>query len=332
MPVMGEFSLAIAKLGIDRGVVLAPLYPVIASVTAITSLAGPYIMRSAESVANFLKRRSPALLKAYVSRLADWIQALRAAFGRDTKAAQKVRHYWRTILINLLIVMVIIGVGTFALHFVENLALLIQIRSDIMGLAFGFLFLMGCVPSFVAIWRSVRALGDEAATHVLSRRPSAKQWRRKALRIVLRDSIVILLSILVGIWFIPFISSLLLIGSLALAIPLLLLGVIIYLVSRSVIDIHTQLERTFSRTLLGDEYISTSEAATLLGTSQSRVETLARGMKLPAVKIGRRWQVERAEVEQLAETLQQQGEETTQKASPDTKDQSAESVTESPNH
>ena len=111
--------------------------------------------------------------------------------------------------------------------------------------------------------------------------------------------------------FSPFISSLLHIGSLALAVPLLLLGVIIYLVSRSVIGIHNQLERTFSRTLLGDEYIFTSEAATILHTSQSRVESLARRMKLPAVKIGRRWQLERAEVEELAETLQQQGEETT---------------------
>jgi CPA2 family monovalent cation:H+ antiporter-2 len=331
MPVMGEFSLAIAKLGVDRGVVLAPLYPVIALVTALTSLTGPYIMRSADSVADFFNRRSPALLKAYVSRLADWIQALRAVFARDTKVAQKVRHSGRTILINLLIVVVIIGIGTFALHFVEELALLTQVRADIMGLAFGFLFLMGCIPSFVAIWRSVRALGDEAATYVLSRRPSAKKWHRKTLRIVLRDSIVILLSILVGIWFIPFISGLLLIGSLALAIPLLLLGFIIYLVSRSVIDIHTQLERTFERTLLGDEYISTSEAATLLGTSQSKVESLARRMKLPAVKIGRRWQVEKAEVEELAETLQPHGEETARKVSPDTKNQIGGSTTKSPN-
>lgn len=321
MPVMGEFSLAIAKLGIDRGVVLAPLYPVVALVTALTSLAGPYIMRSAESVANLLNLGSPSLLKAYVSRLADWIQALRAVFARDTKAAQKVRMSGRAILVNLVIIIVIIGIGTFALNFVEELAIIVSIRADILGLAFGFLFLMGCIPSFVAMWRGVRALGDEAAMHVLRRRPSAKQWRRKALRIVLRDSLVISLSILVGIWFIPFISSLLLIGSLALAIPLLLLGIIIYFISRSVIDIHNQLERTFSRTLLGDEYITTSEAATLLGTSRSRVESLARRMKLPAVKIGRRWQLERAEVEELAETLQTQGNKSTPKTGPDTKKQ-----------
>lgn len=331
-PVMGEFSLAIAKLGIDSGVVLAPIYPVVASVTAITSLTVSYIIRSADSVANFLNRRSPALLKAYMSRLTDWIQAIRATFARDSEAAKRVQHSFRRIIINLFIVMVIIGVGTFVLHLVEDLALLTGIRTDVMGLAFGLLFLMGCMPSFVAILRNVRALGDEAATHVLSRRPSAKKWRRKTLRIVLRDSIVILLSILVGIWFIPFVSSLLLIGSLALAIPLSLLALVIYLVSRSVMDIHSQLEQTFSRTLLGDEYISTSEAAALLGISQSRVEKLARRMKLHAVKIGRRWQVDKAEVEKLAETLHAHEKETAQKASQDAKNQTGGSTTESPNH
>jgi CPA2 family monovalent cation:H+ antiporter-2 len=317
MPVMGEFSLAIAKVGVDCGVVLAPIYSVVASVTALTSLTGSYIMRSSDAVANFLDRRTPVLIKAYVSRLADWIQVIRATFVRDTKAAQRARHFGRAIIINLLIIMVIIGIGTLVLHFVENLALITDIRTDVLGLMVGLFFLMGCMPSFVAIWRSVRALGDEAATYVLSRRPSAKEWRRKTLRIVLRDSMVILLSILVGIWFIPFISSLLLIGSLALAVPVALLAIIIYLVSRSVLDIHGQLERTFSRTLLGDEYISTSEAATLLDISQSTVESLAREMELHAVKIGGRWQVKKAEVEALAETLHSHGEQPVHKLSPD---------------
>jgi CPA2 family monovalent cation:H+ antiporter-2 len=332
MPQMGEFSLAIAKVGVESGVVIAPLYPVIASVTGLTSLTTPYIRRSVDSVAEFLNRRAPALLKAYVSRLADWIQALRATFARDTEAARRVQHSFRLILINLLIIMVIIGIGTFVLHFVEDLALLTDIRTDVMGLAFGLLFLMGCIPPFVAIWRSVRALGDEAATHVLSRQPSAKKWRRKALRIVLRDSIVILLSILVGIWFIPFVSSLLLIGSLALVIPLLLLGLILYLVLRSVMDIHGQLERTFSRTLLGDEYISTSEAATLLGTSQSTVEKLARRMRLHAVKIGRRWQVDKAEVEEIAESFHAHEEEIAEEAGSDMKNQSGGGMSKSLNH
>lgn len=330
MPVMGEFSLAIGKVGMDYRVVLAPLYPVVASVTALTSLTGPYIVRSADSVANFLNRRSPALLKAYVSRLADWLQALRATFARDSEAARRVRHSFRLIVINLLIIMVIVGIGTFALHFVEELALLTNIRTDVIGLAFGLLFLTGCIPSFVAIWRSVRALGDEAATYVLSRRPSAKKWRRKALRIVLRDSIVILLSILVGIWFIPFVSSLLSIGSLALAVPLALLAAILYLVSRSVVDIHGQLEHTFSRTLLGDEYIFTSEAATLLHTNQSKIESLARKMKLPAVKIGRRWQVDKAEVEELAETVHAHEKEFAEEDGSERKNQSGEDKAKSP--
>jgi len=295
-------------------VVLAPLYPVTAVTTALTSFIAPYITRSTNSVANFLDRKSPALLKVYVLRLADWLQTLRSVFARDSEAARRVQHSFRVIMVNLLIVMVVIGIGTFAVHFVEEMALLIHIRADIMGLLFGFFLFILCIPSFVVIWRSLRALVDEASAHVLRRRPSAKQWRHEALRIVLRDSILILLTILVGIWFIPFISSLLFVGPLTLAIPLILLAAILYLVLRSVRHIHGQLEKTFGRTLLGDEYISTSAAATLLGISQSKVEKLARRMKLPAVKIGRRWQVHRAEVEALAQTHRDEGEESRETA------------------
>jgi CPA2 family monovalent cation:H+ antiporter-2 len=282
MPIMGEFSLAIAKMGIDRGVVLAPLYPVIATTTTLTSFVAPYIARSTNSVANFLDRRSPALLKAYVLHLADWLQALRSAFARDSEAAQRIRHSFKVIMVNLLIVIVVIGIGTFALHFVEELALLIHIRADIIGLLFGILILVLCIPSFVIIWRSLRVLVDEASVHVLRRRPSAKHWRREALRIVLRDSIMTVLSIFVLLWLVPLMVQLFFIGSFSVAVPAVLIAAILLLVLDSARQVHSQLERAFSHTLLDEEYISTSEAATRLGISQSRVAELARKMKLPA--------------------------------------------------
>jgi CPA2 family monovalent cation:H+ antiporter-2 len=284
MPQMGEFSLAIAKLGIDRGVVASYLYPVIATATALTSSVTPYIMRSADFVADFFERKAPILLKVYVSRLADWLQALRATFARDSAAARKVQHSAKIITINLLIVIVIIGIGTFTLHSVTNLAFLDRIRADFIGLGVGLIILLLCLPSFVVIWRNLRSLVDEAVTYVLSRRPSAKRWRRRALRIILRDSILIGLSIFVAMWFIPFISALLSIGSFALAIPLLLLALLLYLVLNSVRHIHRQLEQNFSQILLGEEYTSTSVEGTRLGVGQDNLIKMARKVKLRVVK------------------------------------------------
>lgn len=304
MTVMGEFSLAIAKLGMDYRVLVAPLYPVVASVTVITSFISPYIVRGAEPVASFLSRRSPPLLKIFIFRLGDWIQTLRAALNRDSESATRVRHWFRSIMVNLLIVVVIIGVGTMALHFVETLALRTQMPADIIGLGIGFVVLLASTPPIMAMWRNARSIGDEAAASVLSRHPSANRWRRRTLRILLRDSIVILLTALVGIWFIPFMSNLFFIGSYALVIPLLFLVVLLYLILRSALDIHGQLERAFGQALLGDEYISSAEAAKLLHVSQSRVEELARDAKLPGIKIKHRWLLERTAVERLARTLE----------------------------
>jgi CPA2 family monovalent cation:H+ antiporter-2 len=283
-PVMGEFSLAIAKLGVDRGLVTAPLYPVVAVVTTLTSLAGPYIMRSADSVAHFLDQRAPMLLKVYVSRLSDWLQALRTTFARDSATARKVRHSLKITMINLLIVVVIISIGTFALQSVTNLSLFKGIRADFVGLGVGLVVLVLCLPSFIAIWRNLRSLVDEAVTHVLSRRPSAGKRRSKALRIILRDSILIGLSIFVAMWFIPFVSGLLNIGSFALAIPLLLLALLLYLVLNSIRHIHHQLEQNFSQVLLGEKYTSTSVEGPSSGISQDSLVKMARKVKLRVVK------------------------------------------------
>ena len=165
--------------------------------------------------------------------------------------------------------------------------------------------MMFCVPSFVVIWRNIRSLVDQAVASVLVRRLSAKRWRTGAIQVILRDSIVIILTIFVGMWFIPFVVGLFHIGSLAIVMPILLLVLFVYLIVRSVYDINKQLERTFRRTLLGEEYISTSETASLLGVRQDTVAKLARKMKLPAIKIHHRWYVDRAKAEKLKRSASQ---------------------------
>ena len=303
MPQMGEFSLVITKVGVDRGVVMSSLYPIIALSTALTSITTPYIMRSVNFVAKFLDRRSPGLLKIYVSRLADWLKALRTAFTGSSAVSLAIRSSIKTLAINLLIVLIIISVGTFSLNFVDDLVRLTGIRADIIGLFLGFLLLMLCVPPFVIIWRNICSLVDDFVDHVLISRLPPKRWRAKTLYVILRDSLVIALAIFAGMWFSPFIAGLLRFGPSGWAIPALLLAVVIYLVVRSLSDIHDQLEGTFRRTLLGEEYLSTAQTATLLGIHRDEVARLARNMKLPAIRIGNRWYVDRAEVEKLKKIL-----------------------------
>lgn len=253
MPQMGEFSLAIAKLGVDRAVVVAPLYPVIAIATAITSLFAPFTARSSSNAADMLDRRAPAQLKLYATRITDWLQAIRSTLTSDSRVAQEIKHSVRNVFVNLLIIAVIISIGTLTLSFVRNLTFLDRIRDDIIGLVFGFILLTLCVPSFISIWRNLRTAFDQSSVYVLNRRKSAKMWERNAIRIILRDSLLIILSIFVFLWFTPFFSSLFSIGSYAIAMPLFMIAIILYMVLSSIRHIHRQVERNFSRVILGHE-------------------------------------------------------------------------------
>jgi CPA2 family monovalent cation:H+ antiporter-2 len=253
MPQMGEFSLAIAKLGVDRAVVTAPLYPVIAVATAITSVFAPFAARSSSNAADILERRAPAQLKLYAARTADWLQATRSTLASDSRIAQAMKHSIRIIFVNMLIVAVIISIGTISLHFVQNLTFLDGIRDDIIGLVFGFILLTLCVPSFLSIWHNVRTVFDQSSIHVLNRRKSARMWERNAIRIILRDSLLIILSIFVFLWFIPFFSGLFSIGSYAIAMPLFMVAIILYMVISSIRHIHKEVESNFSRVMLGHE-------------------------------------------------------------------------------
>jgi CPA2 family monovalent cation:H+ antiporter-2 len=287
MPQMGEFSLAITKVGADKGVLVPQLYPSIAVATALSTFISPYMTRSADSVARILNLRSPALIKTYILRLSDWLQVMRSTMARDTKVAKRVQGDVETIMINLLIVVVILGVGTFTVQFVKDIARLTHIRADIVGLLFGFVFLMLCVPAIVIIWRNVRKLIDLAVTYILVRRSSAKEWRRESLRIVLRNTIAIVLVIFFALWSIPLIVQLLAFGSFSLAVPLLFLATLLFFILGSVTQIHGQLEQTLSKVILGKELASSRDVALRapMAIRQGALRKLINFVELPIVTI-----------------------------------------------
>ena len=252
MPQTGEFSLAMVKLGVDSGSIGSFFYPVIVGATAITALAYPFIFRSANAAADFLQRRSPRLLQQYGESLVLSLAALRSAFRFRSPRARRIQHSGRLILLNLGIIIVLIAMGTGVLRFTPQLSELIHLAQDLLGLAIGGAVVALCVPPAWAIWRSLRTLTDGIADFVLPgliREADAPIGGN--LRVLLRDSILVLLLILPAIWSIPLISHLLSLGSLSAPIPIAMMVGLIAGLAGAAFQIHHVLERTFSRTLLG---------------------------------------------------------------------------------
>ncbi len=255
MPQIGEFSLAMIKTGVENGAVSAFISPVITVATAITALFYPLIFHSHARVANFIDRISPLWLKEYANVLFLWLTASRRAFILNTPLGHRIKHSVQFILLNMGIIVVIITLGTVVLQFSDYLSGWINVGEGLVGLITGGSVLALCIPSGVAVWRNLRQLTESVMNQVLPRWTASHNPRgQQSLRVVLRNSILILILILPTIWSVPFVARLLSLGNVATPIPALILIGVTVGVALAAFQIHGTLEDTFRRTFLGADH------------------------------------------------------------------------------
>ena len=252
MPQIGEFSLAMTKTGVEHGAVGAFLNPVITVTTAITALFYPFIFRSANRTADLISRGSPRWMQEYGSVLFVWLTAARRSFTLDNPLAHRVKHAVQFMLLNMGIIVMIITLGTVALELNLTLAGWLQVDNALLGLVVGGSVLALCIPSAVAIWRNLQSLTEAVMVHFLPRlaTDSGRSYRQN-LRVVLRNSVLILILILPTVWSIPFIVHLLSLGSVAAPVPALILLGVTAGVAIAAFQMHSTLEDTFRHTFLG---------------------------------------------------------------------------------
>ncbi len=252
MPQSGEFSLAMVKVGADHGVIGAFLYPVVVVVTAITSVLYPVFYRSSEGVSTFLKRWSPAVVKAYVDNLGEWLGTMQKSFEFNSPSSKEIQRSGRIMIVNLALMALLIGVGTFILRFAENLANFTGVAESVIGLVLSAAVLTLCIPSGVIVWRESRKLADLLTSSAFRPRTAdSHRWRTEEVRLLLRDSMLALSAILLGVWAVPLLSQLLALGEFSVPIPIIFLAGVAFVLGRSVLKLHSALEGTLERTILG---------------------------------------------------------------------------------
>lgn len=258
MPQIGEFSLAMVKVGAERAAIGAFLYPVVTMATAITSFVYPYLFRSALPVARFLEHRSPRLLRLYLAYLSHWLMALRSSFSLEGQMAETLKHTTRAMMINVAIVMLFVGIGTVTVGFASELGGLVGLAESLVALFLGVGVLALCVPSSVAIWRELHSLSKEVTAQLFARmRLGLRRWREEQLQEIVQHSISTAVVLLLVIWAVPFISQLLMIGEFSAPLPLVLLLLAVFVTARTAFKVHRILEGTFRRTLLGQDETGT---------------------------------------------------------------------------
>ena len=112
MAQIGEFSFVIATLGLSLGVVSDFIYPLAVAVSVLCMAASPYLNRSAEGVANGLRRVTPRSLRLLASSYSGWLENLKPVNENAAIAAIFRRLLWH-IAVNVLLVVTLFIIGAY---------------------------------------------------------------------------------------------------------------------------------------------------------------------------------------------------------------------------
>jgi len=158
MAQIGEFSFVIATLGLSLGAVSDFIYPVAVAVSVVCMAASPYLVRSADTLADGLSRVAPAPLKLLASSYSGWLENLRPV-DENAVVAAMLRRLLTHIAINVMLVVTLFVIGAYVnAHnwaWFSRLGLSRDARHTVIWAAALFLSL----PLLIAVYRKAEALG-----------------------------------------------------------------------------------------------------------------------------------------------------------------------------
>ncbi len=171
---IGEFSFIIAAVGLAQGVTRDFLYPVAVTVSALTTLTTPWLIRASEPVALWVDRKLPHPLQTSLSLYGTWVDRIRTA--PPTAGRSKTKRLVKFILLDaVLLAGVIIGAGAEQGRFTTMFTTWTGASERVSFLVVVLGAAIISIPLILGITRSARMLGLVLAMRAL---PSA--GRRKA--------------------------------------------------------------------------------------------------------------------------------------------------------
>ena len=105
---IGEFAFIIASLGLSLGVIADYIYPIIISVSVITTLTTPFFIKSADSICNGIEKLLPEKL---VQKLDSYTDAEQAAKEQDSDWAVFLRRYIKRTVFYGVLMLGIVSLG-----------------------------------------------------------------------------------------------------------------------------------------------------------------------------------------------------------------------------
>ncbi|UJJ58253.1 cation:proton antiporter [Rhodanobacter denitrificans] len=245
MAQIGEFSFVIATLGLSLGVISDFIYPIAVAVSVLCMAASPYMNRSADGLANGLRRVTPRSLRLLATSYSGWLENLKPVNDNAAIAAMFRRLLWH-IGINVLLVVALFVIGAYINANNWSWFSMLGIDRDLRHTLIwaGALFLS--LPMLIAVYRKAEALGMLLAEIGIRERfaGSYTQAIRNVLARVIPLATLLALALLVS-----GLSSAIL-PPRGIALSLIVLGVVVAVVLwRGLVKMHARLQAALKETL-----------------------------------------------------------------------------------
>ena len=157
---IGEFSFIIAGVGSALGATRDFLYPVAVTVSAVTTLLTPWLIRAAGPMAGVVDRRLPQPLQTFVALYGSWIERLRQPGSSHTTEAGAIRRMaWLASIDGVAITAIVIGASLSVKRVAPWLQQSLHLSRDLARIAVLLAAAALVLPFLVGIMRVARRLG-----------------------------------------------------------------------------------------------------------------------------------------------------------------------------
>jgi len=155
---IGEFSFIIASLGLTLKVTSEFLYPIAVAVSAITTLATPYLIKSADSLVNWFSRTAPAPLVNYLELYTRWVGQLGSQ--RHVSMASKLGWRWfGQMALNTALMAAVFLAAAFVARRPPGWLRDLALGPEGIKAALWLAAMILCLPLIIATFRKLQALG-----------------------------------------------------------------------------------------------------------------------------------------------------------------------------
>ncbi|APO85104.1 MULTISPECIES: cation:proton antiporter [Pseudomonas] len=242
---IGEFSFIIAALGMTLQVTSDFLYPVAVAVSAITTLLTPYLIRAADPLSLKLGKVVPSRLARVLSLYGEWLRSIQPQ-GEGAMLAAMIRRILLQVGVNLaLVIAIFFSGGYFAGRIGNWLSEWVSDASQQKALIWGAALLLS-LPFLIAAYRKLKALSMLLAE--MGVKPEMAGRHTQRVRRVIAE-VIPLLSLLVIFLLLSALSASILPTSELLLVIAVVAAVVVALLWRWFIRVHTRMQIALLETL-----------------------------------------------------------------------------------